>query len=156
MTTPDGDDGSAVLEFVALSVVVLIPFIYLLLSVFTVQRASFGVTQAAREAGRVLATSDDLASGTARAQAAATLAMSDQGVTAVPVVSYVKPGTPCGNAGGPSAASLAPGARFTVCVTEHVSLPYTDKGLLHLGQHAAITVTASTLVSVDSYRAAAP
>lgn len=152
VSPPSGDDGNAVLEFVALSVVILVPFVYLLVSVFAVQRASFGVTQAAREAARVLATSDDLDSGLLRAQAAASLAMRDQGVSAVPSVTYVPAGSHCSGAGSSSAASLAPGASFTVCVTERLALPYTDKGLLHLGRRAAISVTARSLVNVDAYR----
>ena len=153
---PEGDDGNAVLEFVALSVVVLIPFIYLLFSVFAVQRASFGATQAAREAGRVLATSDSLDAGLARARDAAALALTDQGVTAPPELAVVPAGSSCTNAAGTAAASLAPGSTFTVCVTEHVSLPYTDKGILHFGGATAVTLHASALVNIDAYRAPSP
>lgn len=48
-----GDDGSALIEFVGASVLLLLPLVYLLLSVFTVQRGSFAAAEAAREAGRL-------------------------------------------------------------------------------------------------------
>src|SRR3954449_5347761 len=51
-----GEDGSAAIEFVGLSVVLLLPVVYVLLTVFQLQRAAFGVSQAAREAGRAYAT----------------------------------------------------------------------------------------------------
>src|SRR5689334_17331577 len=53
---PRGDGGTAVIEFVGLSVVLLLPVVYVLLTVFQLQRAAFGVSQAAREAGRAYAT----------------------------------------------------------------------------------------------------
>ncbi len=46
----DGEEGSALIEFVGLGVLLLLPLLYLLLSVFAVQRAAFAVTQAARDA----------------------------------------------------------------------------------------------------------
>ena len=73
------DQGSAAIEFVGLSVVLILPVIYLLLTVFQVQRAAFGVSQAAREAGRAYATAPSSAVGAQRAVEAATLAVHDQG-----------------------------------------------------------------------------
>ena len=81
MRRPRGDDGNALLEFTYLAVLLMVPLVYVLLTVFQVQRASFGVTEAARQAGRAYATSDDASAGRARAQVAARLAMRDQGLT---------------------------------------------------------------------------
>ncbi|WP_328591837.1 hypothetical protein [Candidatus Frankia alpina] len=75
------DDGSAMIEFVGLSVVLLVPFVYLFLCVFSVQKSAFGVTEAAREAGRAFATADSETEGTDRARLAAALALQDQGVS---------------------------------------------------------------------------
>lgn len=73
-----GDDGNALVEFTYLSVLLMVPLVYLLLTVFQVQRAAFGVTEAARQAGRAYVTADSDAQGRARAQEAADLAMRDQ------------------------------------------------------------------------------
>ncbi len=75
-----GDDGNAVVEFTWLAVLLMVPVVYVLVGLFQVQRAAFGVTEAARQAGRALARADDCASGMARARTAAGLAMSDQGI----------------------------------------------------------------------------
>ena len=47
MDERQGDDGTAVIEFVGVTLLLLLPLLYLLLAVFSVQRAAFGVTQAA-------------------------------------------------------------------------------------------------------------
>ena len=73
-----GDDGNALVEFTYLAVLLMVPLVYLLTTVFQVQRAAFGVTEAARQAGRAYVTSDSDAQGRARAQEAADLAMRDQ------------------------------------------------------------------------------
>lgn len=73
-----GDSGNALIEFTYLAVLLMVPLVYVLTTVFQVQRAAFGVTEAARQAGRAYVTSDSDAQGRARAQEAADLAMRDQ------------------------------------------------------------------------------
>jgi Flp pilus assembly protein TadG len=73
-----GDDGNALVEFTYLAVLLMVPLIYLLTTVFQVQRAAFGVTEAARQAGRAYVTAESDGQGRARAQEAADLAMRDQ------------------------------------------------------------------------------
>ncbi len=150
---PRGDEGNAALEFVAVSVILLVPLLYLLVAVFSVQRASFGATQAAREAGRAFATADSTGEGLRRARAAVALALADQGVTAPPVLAAVAAGAGCDGATGTAGARLTAGSRFTVCVTVAVPLPFADRGLLRSAVHATVRVGASALVVVDSYRA---
>ncbi len=147
-----GDDGTAAVEFVLVSVVLVVPLVYLLLGVFGVQRASFGATQAAREAGRAFATADSSAAGLRRARAAVALALADQGVTATPVLTAVPDGAGCSTTAGMGAASLAPGARFTVCLQLQLPLPFADRGLLHAVLPGTVRVSASALVVVDTYR----
>ena len=72
------DDGNALVEFTYLAVLLMVPLVYVLTTVFQVQRAAFGVTEAARQAGRAYVTADSDAQGRARAQEAADLAMRDQ------------------------------------------------------------------------------
>ncbi len=144
MKRPQRDEGgSALIEFVGLAILVLLPLIYTLLSVFSVQRAAFAVTQAAREAGRAYATAPSESAADTRATYAARLALTSQGVSATPEVHYAPAGAGCGSAAD-SAASLRPGARFVVCVRTQASLP--------LG--GSITVNGQYAVSVDTYRAA--
>lgn len=72
--------GSALIEFTFLSVLLLVPLVYLVLAVFSVQRAAFAVTAATREAGRAFVTTSE-GDPMERAQAAAALALRDQGLT---------------------------------------------------------------------------
>jgi Flp pilus assembly protein TadG len=137
------EDGSALIEFIGLAVLLLLPLIYLLLSVFSVQRASFAVTQAAREAGRAYATAPSTAAATSRAQYAAQLALASQGVSAGLTLRYAPAGAGC-NAAADGAASLRPGARFVVCVRTQADLPLAG----------SITVNGQYAVSVDTYRTA--
>ncbi len=137
------EEGSALIEFVGLAVLLLLPLLYLLLSVFAVQRAAFAVTQAAREAGRAYATSPSAAQAPSRARYAAELALTSQGVRETVSVRYAPAGSGCSGSGD-SAASLLPGSRFVVCVRTQAVLP--------LG--GAITVNGQYGVSVDSYRTA--
>jgi Flp pilus assembly protein TadG len=147
-----GDGGSALIEFVGLSVLLLIPLVYLVLSVFSVQRSAFGVTQAARAAGRAYATANSDAEGLQRAQVAAALAMSDQGVRQAPQLRFARDGAHCGDGDpGDGAESLAPGARFVVCVRTVAPLPLTGAGLFR--GLANVTVNGQFLVVVDAYRA---
>lgn len=52
------DDGNALVELTYLAVLVMVPLVYVLLSVFQVQRAAFGVTEATRQAARAFARAD--------------------------------------------------------------------------------------------------
>ncbi|WP_308203792.1 hypothetical protein [Frankia gtarii] len=145
------DDGSAMIEFVGLSVVLLVPFVYLFLCVFSVQKSAFGVTEAAREAGRAFATADSETQGTDRARLAAALSLQDQGVSGEPQLHFAPVGANCG-AGNPGdgAQTLEPGASFVVCVRTVVTLPGT--GALFAGI-TDVTVNGQFTVVIDAYRA---
>lgn len=146
----DGEAGSSLIEFVGASVILLVPLVYVLLSVFSVQRASFGASQAAREAGRAFATAPDSATGMARADYAAGLAMGDQGVSAAPTIRFTAAGSGCG--GSPVEPSLTPGAAYTVCVLTDVHLPYADKGVLRAAIPATVHVVGAYTLVVDRFR----
>lgn len=148
------DDGSALIEFVGASVILLVPLVYLLLSVFQVQRGSFAASQAAREAGRAFATAPSTATGIARADDAARLAFEDQGITVPPVVRFVEFGASCAGSTPTVTPSLAPGARFTVCVGKQVPLPYADRGPFAGALHARVEVVGTYALVVDTYREA--
>jgi hypothetical protein len=138
------------IEFVGLSVLLLIPFVYLFLSVFAVQRSAFAVTQAAREAGRAYATAPSEVEGERRARLAVQIALEDQGVHDAAEVRFAPVGANCGAAEpGDGAATLVPGARFTVCVRTVVALPGTGE---LFGGVADMTVNGQFTVVVDAFR----
>jgi Flp pilus assembly protein TadG len=143
---PRDDGGSAIIEFVFVAVIVMVPLVYLIAAVAVVQRNTLAVTQAARDAGRAFATSDTAAQARARAAAAVRLALSDQGLPSDATVRFVRGGANC------SAPAVVPqltaGAEFTVCVTRRVQLPavptvLTGRGIRTVGEY---------LVHVDDFR----
>ncbi len=144
MTPEDaGEEGTATIEFVGVSLLLLLPLLYLLLSVFAVQRAAFAVTQAAREAGRAYSTAPSSSVGQQRAAFAARLALRDQGVVDRTSVQYAPEGSDCRAGSGTDAATLQPGARFTVCVRSVATLPFAGISIPVRGRYA---------VAVDTYR----
>jgi hypothetical protein len=79
------EDGSALVELTWLGVLLLVPMLWIVLSVFEVQRGAFGVSGAARAAGRAYALAPSDAVGQARAEAAARQALADQGLGQAPL-----------------------------------------------------------------------
>jgi Flp pilus assembly protein TadG len=142
------DGGSAIVEFIFVAVVVMVPLVYLIAAVATVQRNTLAVTQAARDAGRAFATSDSTGQARERVDAAVRLALADQGLPDDAVVRFVASGAKCG---GPAVTpQLAPGAEFTVCVTRRVQLPavptvLTGRGIRTVGEY---------IVHIDDFRPA--
>ncbi len=72
--------GTALVELTWLGILLLLPMVWIVLSVSEVQRGSFGVTAAARSAGRAFALAPDDATGKQHARAAAAVALADQGL----------------------------------------------------------------------------
>jgi Flp pilus assembly protein TadG len=72
--------GSALVEVSWLGILLVLPVLWIVLSVFEVQRGAFGVSAAARAAARAYALAPDDESGLLRARAAARLALADEGV----------------------------------------------------------------------------
>lgn len=77
--------GSGLVEMVWLSLLLLLPLLWIVLAVFEVQRGSFGVSGAARAAARAYALAPNDALGEQRARAVARQVLADQGLTQVPV-----------------------------------------------------------------------
>jgi Flp pilus assembly protein TadG len=144
-----GDDGgSAIIEFVFVAVVVMVPLVYLIVAVASVQRSQLGVSQAAREAGRAFATSSGPGQAQGRVAAAVRLALAAQGLPNDAQVRYVAYGSDCSAA--PIAPRVAPGAQFTVCVIRHIDVPGVPSVLAGRG----ITSIGKYLVHVDDFRTA--
>ena len=77
--------GSGLVEMVWLGLLLLLPLLWVVLSVFEVQRGSFGVSGAARAAARAYALAPNDAAGRQRARAVAEQALADQGLRDVPL-----------------------------------------------------------------------
>jgi hypothetical protein len=73
------EEGSAIVEFLGVGLLLLIPLIYLILTLGELQAATFAVHGGAREAARMLVTAPNVEQGVADAQAAVDLALADQG-----------------------------------------------------------------------------
>lgn len=75
------DDGSAPLEFLSAGVLLLVPLVYLVLTLSALQSAAFATEGAAAAAVRVLSRSDpSAAEASERAEAAAGVALADFGI----------------------------------------------------------------------------
>lgn len=72
--------GTAIVEFVWLAILLLVPLLYVVLAVFDTQRTAYAASSAARSASRAFVTSPDQATAQRRAEAAARLAFADQGI----------------------------------------------------------------------------
>ncbi|MFN8097766.1 MAG: pilus assembly protein [Dermatophilaceae bacterium] len=135
-------EGSAVVEFVFLGVLLLVPLIYLTLMVARVQAGSYAATQAAREAGRAFVTADSEDAASPRAQAAALIAFEDQGFGAGDAaLSIACASTPC----------LSPDARVTMTTQVTVPLPLIPsfaRDVIPL----EVPVSATQVVTVDRFR----
>jgi Flp pilus assembly protein TadG len=135
-----GDDGNAMVEFTYLAIVLMIPLVYVLITVFQVQRAAFGTTEAARQAGRAYARADTIAQAQARGRAAAALALRDQGVRTGATTTFTCVG-----------GCLAPGSAVTVTVTYFVKLPVLGS-VFGDRQHGTIRVQARHTEHVDRFK----
>ena len=71
--------GSALVELSWLAIILLVPLIWIVVSVFEVQQGAFATSAAARAAGRAYALAPDDATGEARARAVVEQVLADQG-----------------------------------------------------------------------------
>ena len=143
MTRRRDEAGSALVEVVWLSVLLLVPLVYVLLAAFDVQRASYGVSGAARAAARAYSLAPDEGSAPDRARAAAAVALRDQRIDADQVAMDVRCAPEPGNC-------LAPGSLIEVGLRYQVRLPLTPTALG--GQTPSIRVEASHTVAYGTYR----
>ncbi len=77
-----GDDGSASLEFITAGLLLLVPLVYLVLTLSAIESGSYAVEAAARQGVRVFVQAPSEAEAQARAQQAVRFALADYGVDA--------------------------------------------------------------------------
>lgn len=137
------DDGSAVVEFLGVALLLLVPTVYLVLVLGRLQSAAFAVDGAAREAVRGFVTAQDAVSGAQRATAAVALALADQGLD--PAAADEGLTLAC------DGECLAPGALVTAHVAVDVGLPGVP-GWLQGVVPLVVPVTATATGAVDEHR----
>lgn len=144
--TPRGsrdDRGSALVEVTWLGLLLLVPVLWIVLTVFEVQRGAFATSGAARAAGRAYALAPDDAVGRARAETAARQAITDQGAEGQPVRVTVD----C----RPDPSNChAPGSVLTVRVDSRVNLPLLPDVLG--GDAPSFALDASHTVPIGQFR----
>ena len=133
--------GSGLVEFTWLAIILVIPLVWIVMSVFEVQRGAFAVDAAARAAGRAYALAPDDREGLARARAVVALTLEDQGSPGMraEVVTSCEPGPPCHR--GTSV--------ITVTVRSAVDLPLLPDVLG--GDRPSFALTATHRVPIGQY-----
>jgi hypothetical protein len=79
------EHGTAIVELVWLGILLLVPLLWIVLSVSEVQQGAFGVTAAARSAGRAYALAPDDQSGQRAAEEFVQRALADHGLEDAPL-----------------------------------------------------------------------
>ena len=133
--------GSAVVEFVVLAVLMLIPLVYLVMMLARVQAGSYAVSQAAREAGRAYVTADVGEQAGARAEAAARIAFLDHSFETSGRLAIACDGSPC----------LRPDGQVQTTATVRVPLPLVPSFVREVIP-LSVPVSASHLSTVDRFR----
>jgi len=76
------DEGSSSLEFITTGLILLVPLVYLVLTMSAVQGGALAVEGASRQAARVYVQADDEADAAASADRAIAVALADYGIDA--------------------------------------------------------------------------
>ena len=111
----DAERGSAVVEFTFLSLLLMVPLVYFIITMGQLQGGSFAVVGAADQAAKVFVAQTDAAGGRAAAEQAVLLALADHGHSAA----NARVETTCA-----PADCLSAGSAVTVTVHLTVPLPF--------------------------------
>jgi len=134
-------EGTATVEFVWLTILLLVPIVYIVIAMFDAQRAAFGVSTASRSAARAFIQAPDVASGERRARIAARIALDDQALPEASVQITCLPSP---------ADCLTPGSSVRVLIRTTRALPLTPSALG--SQLGGITVDSVHVEPYGSYR----
>ena len=137
------DDGSSVVEFLGLSVVLLVPLVYLVVTLGRLEAATFATEGAAREAARTYVAADGADEGAARAIAAVGIALRDQGFHDDPATALTLTcsAVPC----------LAPGSDVSARIEVRVPLPFVPSFVRDVIP-LEVPVSVERVAPVDTYR----
>jgi hypothetical protein len=134
------EDGRAVVEFVFLGILMLLPLLYLVLTAARLQAASFAASLASREAGRAFVTGRDDADASERAHAAARLAFEDFAFERGAGLELACDGSPC----------LRPEGTVTARTSIAVQLPLIPD-FISGRVPSTVTISSTHLQSVDRF-----
>lgn len=141
------DAGSALVEFLGVALVLLVPVVYLVLVLGRIQAATFAAEGAAREAARVYVSAPDASTGRARAVTAVGVALRDQDFDDAPGSALA---VACS-----AASCLVPGADVTATVQVRVPLPFVPAFVRDVVP-LEVPVAAERTAAVDTYRVVGP
>jgi hypothetical protein len=136
----DRQAGSAIVEFVFLAVLMMVPLFYLVMVLARLQAGAYGVSAAAREAGRAYVTAQVPAQAPSRARSAAGLALADQGFNHEGRIQIRCDGAPC----------MRPSGRIRITATVSVPMPLVPaffSGVVPV----RVPVSATHVVTVDRF-----
>ena len=137
------DEGSASLEFITAGMLLLLPLVYLVLTMASIQAGAFAVEGAARQAARVYVQSASTGEANAAAGRAIEFALADYGLDA----SDVTVGVSC----SPNPARCLTRRGFvTVTVTTRVALPLVPP-ILNLDVPFSVPLTATATQQVSRF-----
>lgn len=140
------DDGTAIIEFVYLAILLMVPLVYLVLTVFRVQGAAYAVSSATRAAGRAFVTSSGGEQAESRAHTAAAMVLADAGLElSAGELRITCSQDPC----------LTPGATVEVAIGHDVALPLLPR-FLGGASPATVHVSGRHLEVVDRFRPVRP
>ena len=140
-----GQDGNVLVEFLGAAIILMIPTLYLILTLGRVQAATFAAQGAAKDAGRALAIAETTDVGLDRAHSAIAIALADQGFTATDPAAALT--VVC------TARCLDPGTEISTTVRIDVTFPGLGGGpgsWLPL----SVPVSAHVVTPVDEYKEA--
>lgn len=141
------DEGSAIVEFVAVAVLVMVPLVYIVVAVAAIQRNTSAAGSAARAAGRAMGSADTVDEGIARAQAAVRIALEDAGLP--PEAGQLRIVPMSGDCRGPQIVpTLDRGDAYAACVIVTAPIPGVPS-VLGGGNQTAV---GRFVVNVDDFR----
>jgi hypothetical protein len=132
--------GSAIIEFVFLAVLMMVPLFYLVMVLARLQSGAYAVSAASREAGRAYVTAQMPEQAPPRAHSAAGLAFADQGFEHEGRIEIRCDGTPC----------IRPEGRVRIMATISVPMPLVPaffSGIVPM----RIPVSATHVATVDRF-----
>lgn len=135
------EDGSAALEFVVVGLLLLVPLVYLVITLGLIQEQTLGAEAAARHTARVIGQSQDAASAAASAEAVLDNVIREYGMDAEDVNVEMT----CIDTTG---ACPEAGATVVITVTARVSLPFLPP-LFGLDQIGSIPIEAQAAQKVS-------
>lgn len=131
--TRSSERGNAIVEFVGVMAVLVVPAVIALLAVSALLMGQSALTAAARESTRAFVRADTTVQAHSRAQTFAQQALDSRGVDSAAIVSVSCSAHPC----------LTPGATVTITVEADIEVPYLTT--MRLSRQATLPV--------DEYRA---